>query len=782
MKGIITQQGIAAAIQSEAGGYVTKIKLTTYAIGDGAGIEPTGNETNVYGNIVKSGNIADDMTVLRAGDNLLVYKMTMGTDIGDFNVGNIGLFDENGNLFALLVYNQVRPKVAANPPQEPGNILRVQMGLVFANIASAVDVSFIDSATADLPTVATELELPSASVAPHNLYIVQNSSTVGGPAFAYTDGTSWTFTPLTGSTVTAVAVAFTPAGGISATNVQAAIQELDNEKAPKNSPQFLGVPEAPTAAAGTNTNQIATTAFVAGEIAAYDAPADGKVYGRKDGTWEIIPTLGTISLDDLSDVDTTTTPPTNGQALVYDQSQDLWIPGTVSGGGGGIPEAPIDGLTYGRKDADWHQLDLVSALSDLSDVDIDSNPPMDRQALVFDALSGNWIPGDASGGIPEAPNDGSKYARWLETWVAIDDIQEAPSDGNPYARQDGAWINLTGMFLTVANAGATYQPLADKGAANGYAPLNASAKLEDTYLTSNVFFRNGTRSMTADLDFGGFKGTNLSIPTAGTDAATKQYVDNAVSTLALYQGVYQVSANTPDLSDTSSNANGMMWTAVTADPEVPENTSIALPGIPSGTSINHGDRIIWNSLTSAYDLIPSAGITQTQGDLRYLLRDGSSAMTGSLNAGNFKIINLAEGTNPTDAARVSQIPVPALLPEVLSNSGSGFITPSLVGLASNLISVSGTSGTITIDTTTGYNFILNTLTGPATIQMTALASSIGKSGVIVIPNGGNPVTLGSMMKKPENSPDFPATASISTIAYLVINASTVLCSIAVNYQ
>lgn len=53
----------------------------------------------------------------------------------------------------------------------------------------------------------------------------------------------------------------TPAGAIAATTVQAALNELDTEKAPLASPALTGTPTAPTAANGTNTTQIATTAF-----------------------------------------------------------------------------------------------------------------------------------------------------------------------------------------------------------------------------------------------------------------------------------------------------------------------------------------------------------------------------------------------------------------------------------------------------------------------------------------------------------------------------------------
>lgn len=53
------------------------------------------------------------------------------------------------------------------------------------------------------------------------------------------------------------------------------------------------------------------------------------------GTLDTNPTLSLdAGLDDLNDVDLST-PPTNGQALVYDGTSSLWKAGTVSGGGGG---------------------------------------------------------------------------------------------------------------------------------------------------------------------------------------------------------------------------------------------------------------------------------------------------------------------------------------------------------------------------------------------------------------------------------------------------------------
>lgn len=70
------------------------------------------------------------------------------------------------------------------------------------------------------------------------------------------------------SAATASGTGFTPAGAIVATNVQAAIVELDTEKASLASPAFTGNPTAPTPATIDNDTSIATTAFVQSVIAA----------------------------------------------------------------------------------------------------------------------------------------------------------------------------------------------------------------------------------------------------------------------------------------------------------------------------------------------------------------------------------------------------------------------------------------------------------------------------------------------------------------------------------
>jgi len=65
------------------------------------------------------------------------------------------------------------------------------------------------------------------------------------------------------------------------------------------------------------------------------AVATSGTYSSLSGLPSIPAAYSATSIDALSDVDTTTSAPTNGQTLVWSSSGSKWLPGTISGGGGG---------------------------------------------------------------------------------------------------------------------------------------------------------------------------------------------------------------------------------------------------------------------------------------------------------------------------------------------------------------------------------------------------------------------------------------------------------------
>ena len=90
-------------------------------------------------------------------------------------------------------------------------------------------------------------------------FAILNGATVTPAELNLLDGVTWTLTGLNGLTVTVTEINYVD--GVTS-NIQT---QLDG-KAPTASPTFTGTPAAPTAAADTNTTQIATTAFVQQEI------------------------------------------------------------------------------------------------------------------------------------------------------------------------------------------------------------------------------------------------------------------------------------------------------------------------------------------------------------------------------------------------------------------------------------------------------------------------------------------------------------------------------------
>ena len=90
------------------------------------------------------------------------------------------------------------------------------------------------------------------------------------------------------------------------TSFDSKLSGFELTKANKNSPEFTGTPKAPTAAAGTNTTQIATTAFVQSAVVAAStgaakyqggmtAASYGKLTTYKAGWYWVVTEAGTIA-------------------------------------------------------------------------------------------------------------------------------------------------------------------------------------------------------------------------------------------------------------------------------------------------------------------------------------------------------------------------------------------------------------------------------------------------------------------------------------------------------
>ena len=91
------------------------------------------------------------------------------------------------------------------------------------------------------------------------------------------------------------------------------------------------------------------------------ALAEGDIIQYESATSKFRPVQ--LGVDDLSDVDTSTVAPTDGQALVWDNANSKWEPGTVSGGGGTSLPTAQDGEALIYENGQWVAGPVIGGVS-----------------------------------------------------------------------------------------------------------------------------------------------------------------------------------------------------------------------------------------------------------------------------------------------------------------------------------------------------------------------------------------------------------------------------------
>ena len=131
---------------------------------------------------------------------------------------------------------------------------------------------------------------------------------------------------------------------------------------------------------------------------ATSAPTNGQVLKWNGTNWvpaddiDTTLTLSSASIDDLGDVDTTTTAPTTGQVLKWNGTN--WVPANdVTSGGSGLDADTLDGLdsTYFLNYNNLTNKPAVpSSIDDLTDVDTATSAPTTGDTLQWNGT--NWVP------------------------------------------------------------------------------------------------------------------------------------------------------------------------------------------------------------------------------------------------------------------------------------------------------------------------------------------------------------------------------------------------------
>lgn len=248
-----------------------------------------------------------------------------------------------------------------------------------------------------------------------------------------------------------------------------------------------------------------------------------------------------------------------------------------------------------------------------------------------------------------------------------------------------------------------------------------------------------TVSGTGQSSFGG-QVTIPQVPTADTDAASKHYVDQAVTGALSYQGGYNPSTNTPDLT-TSPNSIEKGWTyTVTAD------------GTFFGEQLRVGDVLIaeiddpssltdWTTVQNNIDLadLTTVGIGNVNpGEgIDVIYSNGTATVSGEDSSASNKGIVIVNGGTGIDVtyvagtATVSHDGTNQSAKRVSLNSGSTGISRSEAGGIT----------TFTIDVTTTNHF--GSGANPLDIMVEVLGATVNAGDTVYTDVGrsGNNITI-----------------------------------------
>ncbi|CZZ91594.1 phage tail protein [Enterobacter kobei] len=253
---------IGAAKLASAAALGVPLKITQMAVGDGGGVLPTPNALQTKLVAEKRRADLNMLYIDPQNSSQIIAEQVIPETEGGWWIREVGLFDDTGALIAVgNCPESYKPQLA----EGSGRTQTVRMVLITSstdNITLKIDPSvvlatrkYVDDKVLELKVYVDDLMAKHIAAAdPHTQYAPKESPTLTGTPKAPT-------APAGTNTTQIASTAF----------VQAVVTALNNAlalKAPLASPALTGTPTAPTAAQTVNNTQIATTAFVKSAIAA----------------------------------------------------------------------------------------------------------------------------------------------------------------------------------------------------------------------------------------------------------------------------------------------------------------------------------------------------------------------------------------------------------------------------------------------------------------------------------------------------------------------------------
>lgn len=191
LRGIITNTGvsrIAAAIQSGNQFTISMARFGSQLINDKSD-DDLRSATDVYGKVYQCGSSA--ISCRLQGDDVISYAVSLSADVGNFSIGNFGLYDSDSNLIVLVALEEQVSKT--NQTSAAGaNSLSFVPVVQYSNVTNGIKVDIESSGNASIPIVINTSDIPDGTKSPYSAYIVQKDPNYGnvGNLFIFSNN-SW---------------------------------------------------------------------------------------------------------------------------------------------------------------------------------------------------------------------------------------------------------------------------------------------------------------------------------------------------------------------------------------------------------------------------------------------------------------------------------------------------------------------------------------------------------------------------------------------------------------
>lgn len=189
MKTVITTEGFKKIIL--AGTIGPQIQVTKVKIGSKI-IIPDSTMTDVADLVWEGDSTYIQYQVL--SDDSFCYEITLDESVGDFAVGNIGLFLEDGTMFSLTAFIAQEQKYKTGSSTGiAGNRKVYQIPMQFSGASTNLNTTYLVADEASLPVVPSENVLPPTNSSNYSCYVVLNNTARNLPCLALRTIEGWSY-------------------------------------------------------------------------------------------------------------------------------------------------------------------------------------------------------------------------------------------------------------------------------------------------------------------------------------------------------------------------------------------------------------------------------------------------------------------------------------------------------------------------------------------------------------------------------------------------------------